>query len=62
MKEGSPAWYVVVFVISAAAGFLFYWLVDGFEFKRGQLLAALVWGVIGLVTARYFLRKNRPTG
>ncbi len=62
MKEGSRAWYALVFVLSAAAGFLFYWLVDGFEFKWEQLLAALVWGVIGLITAGYFLRKNRPRG
>ena len=59
MKEGTVAWYVLVFVLSAGAGFAFYWLLDGFEFKPEQLLAAVLWGVIGLVTARYFLRKNR---
>lgn len=61
MKEGSRTWYLVVFVLSAGAGFLFYWVLEGFGFKWQQLFAALVWGVVGLVTARYFLSRNRPS-
>jgi uncharacterized membrane protein YjjB (DUF3815 family) len=59
VKEGSLTWYLVIFVLSASAGFFFYWVLEGFDFKWAQLSAALVWGAVGLITARYFLRKNR---